>query len=98
MSDKTSQVYVLVIIQPGKEQEFANAIISRRLILDPEIERIDFVHGFYDFIGVLTGNRVDIDRRIIEMRQLPYVQSTETLIPFEMLNWDDVSSTLKEPR
>jgi len=26
------------------------------------------------------------------MRRLPYVRKTDTLIPFEMLSWEDVSS------
>ena len=93
MSDRA---YVLVAIQPGKEQEFANEIVSKGLILDSKVERMDFVHGSFDFIIILTGNTYDIDRRILEMRKLPYVRRTETLIPFEMLNWDDVSATLSE--
>jgi flavodoxin len=97
MSDETGHVYVMVAIQPGKEQEFANEIISKALILDSIVEKMDFVQGDFDFIVILTGNTHDIDRRILEMRKIPYVQSTETLIPFEMLNWDDIGATLKEP-
>ncbi len=96
MSSQTNHAYVLVVLQPGKEQEFANEIISKGLILDSKVEKMDFVHGSFDFIVILTGNTFDIDRRILEMRKLPYVRRTETLIPFEMLNWEDVSETLKE--
>ena len=96
MNDETSRAYVLVTIQPGKEQEFANEILSRGLLFDSKVDRLDFVHGSYDFIVLLSGKTRDIDRLIIEMRRLPYVRKTDTLIPFEMLSWDDVSSTSEE--
>ena len=96
MSVKNGRAYVLVVIQPGKEQEFANEIVSKGLILDSKVERMDFVHGSFDFIIILTGNTYDIDRRILEMRKLPYVRRTETLIPFDMLNWEDISAALSE--
>ncbi|MGA2682809.1 MAG: flavodoxin domain-containing protein [Candidatus Bathyarchaeia archaeon] len=97
MSSKIGHAYILVVIQPGKEQEFADEVVSKGLILDSAVEKLDFVHGSFDFIVVLTGSRDDVDRRILEMRKIPFVESTETLIPFEMLNWDDVSSVLKDP-
>lgn len=96
MSSETGRAYVLVVLQPGKEQDFANEIIAKGLILDSKVEKMDFVHGSFDFIVILTGNTYDIDRRILEMRKLPYVRRTETLIPFEMLNWEDVSARMKE--
>ena len=98
MSGEISRAYVLVTIQPGKEQEFANEILSRGLLFDSKVDRLDFVHGSYDFIVLLSGKTRDIDRLIIEMRRLPYVRKTDTLIPFEMLSWDDVSSTSEEAR
>jgi len=52
---------------------------------------MDFVHGSFDFIVILNGTKFDIDRRILEMRKLPFVRRTETLIPFEMLNIEDLS-------
>jgi len=70
MSSETRHTYVLVEILPGKEQEFANEIMSKRLILNPNIEKIDFVHGPYDFVVILSGKTYDIDRRILEMRKL----------------------------
>jgi len=91
---ETGHAYILVVIQPGKEQEFANEVVSKGLILDSTVEKLDFVHGSFDFIVVLDGTREDMDRRILEIRKIPYVESTETLIPFEMLNWDD--STMKD--
>ena len=96
MSSKVDRAYVLVVIQPGKEQEFANQIVSKGLIIDSKVERLDFVHGSFDFIVIFRGTRDSIDHRIIELRKLPYVLRTETLIPFEMLTWDDMHASLKE--
>jgi len=38
----------------------------------------------------MSRNKYDIDRRILMMRKLPFVRKTQTLIPFEMLNWEDI--------
>jgi len=78
--DKTKRAYVLVEIQPGKEKEFSNEILSKKLLVDPEVERVDFVHGPYDFVIILTGTIRDMDRRIIEIRKSPFIVQTETLI------------------
>jgi hypothetical protein len=40
--DKPKRAYVLVQIQPGKEEEFSNEILSKKLFVDPEVERMDF--------------------------------------------------------
>jgi hypothetical protein len=90
MKGESNRAYVLVAIQPGKEQEFANEIVSKRLINDSKVERVDFVHGNFDFVITLNGTAIDIDNRIMKIRLLPYVQRTETLIPFQMLNWEEM--------
>ncbi len=89
MSDR---MYVLVEIQPGKEQDFAKEIISKGL--DSKSERIDFVHGSFDFVIILSGTKNEMDSRILQMRKLPFVRRTETLIPFDLLNWEDVSADI----
>jgi len=91
---KSERAYVLVVIQPGREQDFANEILSKGLILDSKVDRMDFVHGSFDFIVILTGDKQDIDRRILQMRKLPFVRRTETLIPFEMLNWEEMQNQI----
>jgi hypothetical protein len=96
MSHQDSRVYVLVEIQPGKEQEFANEILSKGLIIDSKVERMDFVHGSFDFVVMLCGTMEDIDRRIMEMRKSPFVRRTETLICFELFTWEDLSGRLNE--
>lgn len=96
MSCDDVRVYVLVELVPGKEREFGNEILSNGLILDSEVERLDFVHGSFDFIMVLKGKLKDIDHKIIEMRKSPYIRKTETLICFEMfiLDWKDVKNKI----
>jgi len=78
--DKSVRAYVLVEIQPGKEKEFREDILSRGLLVDSKEERMDFVHGAFDFVITLCGAVKDIDRRIIEIRKSPFVVKTETLI------------------
>ena len=50
MNPKNNRAYVLLEIQPGKEKEFSEEILSKGLILDSKVERMDFVHGSFDFI------------------------------------------------
>ena len=88
MSSEDIRFYVLVELQPGKEADFGNEILSSGLILDSKVERLDFVHGSFDFIIALKGKLKDIDRLIIEMRKSPYILKTQTLICFEMFSWD----------
>ena len=95
MKNDTGRAYVLVAIQLGMEQEFTNEIVSKRLITDSKVERVDFVHGNFDFVISLTGNAHDIDSRILKIRLLPYVQKTETLIPFQMLNWEEIHKKIE---
>jgi hypothetical protein len=78
--DKSAHAYVLVEIQPGKEKEFSDEILSKGILVDSKVERIDFVHGLFDFVIVLCGETKDIDARIIEIRKSPFVVRTETLI------------------
>jgi hypothetical protein len=78
--DRSTRAYVLVEIQPGKEKEFREDILSRGLLINSKGERMDFVHGAFDFVIILSGAVKDIDRRIIEIRRSPFVVKTETLI------------------
>jgi hypothetical protein len=94
--DVPVRVYVLVEIQPGKEKEFADEILSKGLILDSRVERMDFVHGSFDLVVVLNGAMKDVDARVMAMRKSPFVRRTETLICFEMFTWEDLSGRLNE--
>ena len=96
LQDDRARAYVLVEIQPGKEKDFSDEVLSRGLILDSKVERMDFVHGSFDFVIVLRGVIKDIDARVMEMRKSPFVRKTETLICFEMFTWDDLSGRLNE--
>jgi hypothetical protein len=88
--------YVLVEIQPGKEKEFSDLISSKKLSTDSTVERMDFVHGSFDFVIILNGTLKDIDRKVMEIRQSPFVRKTETLLCFELFNWADLTGRLDE--
>ena len=94
--DDMVRVYVLVEVQPGREKEFANEVLSKGLIRDSRVERMDFVHGSFDLVVVLIGAMKDVDARVIAMRKIPFVLRTETLISFGMLNWEHLSGRLNE--
>jgi len=96
MSSQDSRAYVLVEIQPGKEKEFADEVLSKGLIVDSKVERMDFVHGPFDFVIILRGSMKDIDARIIDLRKSPFIRSTASLICFEMFGWEDISGRLNE--
>lgn len=96
MSYQDNRVYVLVEIQPGKEREFVDEILSKGLIVDSKMERMDFVHGSFDFVFILCGKMEHIDYRIMEIRRTPFVRRTETLICFEMFTWEGLSGRLGE--
>jgi hypothetical protein len=96
MGYKGNRAYVLVEIQPGKEREFVDEVLSKGLITDSKVERIDFVHGSFDFVIMLNGTMQNVDRRIMELRKSPFVRKTETLICFEILSWEDLSGRLNE--
>ena len=88
-ADRT-RAYVLVELHPGKEKEFCDLILSKGLLVDSKVQRTDFVHGPFDFVMILYGAMEDIDARIMEIRKSPFVRKTETLICFEMFEWEDV--------
>jgi hypothetical protein len=96
MSSQDSRAYILLEIQPGKEKEFADDLLSRGLVADSNVERMDFVHGSFDIVVLLRGPMKNIDAKIMELRKSPFVRRTETLICFEMFNWEDVSGRLNE--
>lgn len=50
MSSEDYRAYVLVEIQPGREKEFADYVMSKDLHKDINVERMDFVHGSFDVV------------------------------------------------
>ena len=89
MTDENNRMYVLVAIKPGNEQDFADEIAKLGLIRDPAVDKIDFVHGSFDFIITFNGPMDEVDSSILEIRLLPYVLRTETLIPFKLFKWEE---------
>jgi hypothetical protein len=96
--DERARAYMLVEIHPGKEKEFGEEILSKGFLVDSKVQRMDFVHGPYDFVLILSGTMEEIDTRLMEMRKSPHVRKTETLICFEMFDLQDISDRLKEQR
>jgi hypothetical protein len=94
--DDRARAYMLLELHPGKEKEFGEEILTKGFLVDSKVEKMDFVHGPYDFVLVLSGTMDDIDSKLIEMRRSPYVRRTETLICFEMFDLQDISDRVKE--
>ena len=97
MSSEESRAYVLIEIQPGKEKQFTEYVMSKGLLKDINVDRMDFVHGSYDVVVVLRGTMKNIDARIMELRKSKLIRRTETLLCFgEIFNWEDMSGRLNE--
>jgi hypothetical protein len=96
--DDRTRAYVLIELHPGKEKEFGDEILSKGLLVDSKVERMDFVHGPFDFVIILCGAMEDIDRRLMEMRKSPHVRKTETLFCFEMFDWEDIARAVHDER
>jgi hypothetical protein len=94
--DDKARAYMLVEIQPGKEKEFGDEILSRGLLIDSKVERMDFVHGPFDFVIIVHGEMEDIDAKLMEIRKSAFVRKTSTLICFEMFDLVDISDRVKE--
>jgi hypothetical protein len=97
MSSEESRAYVLIEIKPGKEKQFTEYVMSKDLVKDINVERMDFVHGSFDVVVLLRGTMKSIDARIMELRKPPLIRRTETLLAFgQMYNWEDISGRLNE--
>jgi hypothetical protein len=96
MSSEDYRAYVLIEIQPGKEKEFTEEAMSKGLAKHINVERMDFVHGSFDVVVLLRGTMKSIDARIMELRKSPLIRRTETLLAFEMPNWEDMTGRLNE--
>lgn len=96
--DTKARAYLLVSLRPGSEKKFSEEILSKGLLVDSKVERMDFVHGPFDFILTLRGEMDEIDRRIMEMRKSPHVRKTATLLAFEMFEWESIKRALDDKR
>jgi len=54
------KAYVLVRIQPGRENEFYSEM--KRL---PPVVEVDFVHGPYDFVVRVEGSAAEVDSVVL---------------------------------
>lgn len=96
MSSENNRAYVLIQIQPGKEKEFADYVMSEGMRRDKSLERMDLVLGSFDAVLLLRGTMKSIDAKVLELRKSPLIRATETLLCFEMFNWEDLSGRLNE--
>ena len=96
MNSEDYRAYVLIEIQPGKEKEFTEYVMSKGLPKDINVERMDFVHGSFDVVVLLRGTMKSIDVRVLELRKSPLIRTTETLLCFEMFSLEDISGRLNE--
>jgi hypothetical protein len=96
MSSEDYRAYVLIQIQPGKEKEFADYVMSEGLSRGKNVERMDLVFGSFDAVVLLRGTMKTIDAKVSELRKSPLIRRTETLLCFEMFSWEDVSGRLNE--
>ena len=90
------RAYVLVEVQPGREKEFAEYVMSTGSSGDVSTERLDIVHGSCDVVVLLRGTMKSIDARIMELRKSPLILRTETLLCFDIPNWEDMTGRLNE--
>ena len=86
LDSKSERVYVIATIQSGKERELADEVLLRARKHGVRVQMLNFVHGIFDFIIAVSGDRYSIDRVILELRRLPFVRNTDTLIPIEISN------------
>ena len=96
MSSQDSRAYILVQIQPGKEKEFADEVLSKRLIFNSKGERMDFFHGSFDYVIIFHRPMKDIDAAVMELRSFSFVRKTETLVCFDLFTSEDISGQLEE--
>jgi hypothetical protein len=96
MSSEEFRAYVLIEIQPGKEKEFADYVMSEGMQKDKSVERMDLVLGSFDAVLLLRGTMKGIDAKVLELRKSPLIRRTETLLCFEMFSWEDISGRLNE--
>jgi len=96
MNAEDFRAYVLIELQPGREEDFAEYMMSKDSTRDINVDRMDFVHGSYDVVILLRGTMKSIDARIMELRKSPLILRTETLLCFEVPNWEDMSGRLNE--
>lgn len=65
-------------VAPGKEVDIIHQLDKM------DLKFVDLVHGEYDIVCVMEGEYKDIDRKITEIRKLPFIRKTTTLTAFEL--------------
>jgi hypothetical protein len=55
MGVDSNRAYVMVANRPGKQQVFADEVMSKGMIRGHAVDMIDIVHGSFDFISHSEG-------------------------------------------
>ncbi len=77
------------MFQPGREED-----VFEELSTFQNIKAADVVHGPYDMVLVLEGDIEDIDKTIMRIRKMRYVEKTESLLSFDPVSWTELSYEL----
>lgn len=96
MTREDNQVYVLIELKAGEEENFRKYVESKHLLKDPDSEHMDIVHGTYDVVITLRGDTENIDARIMEMRKSPSISKTSTLTKVQTLDWKEHQGSAKK--
>ncbi len=83
------RAYILIVFQPGREED-----VFEELSTFQNIKAADVVHGPYDMVLVLEGDIEDIDKTIMRIRKMRYVEKTESLLSFDPVSWTELSYEL----
>ncbi len=69
------KVYALIQVQPGKEDE-----LSKGLSTFQNVKSADLVHGPYNMVLVFEGDITSIEKTLMRVKKIPYIEKTELLL------------------
>ena len=93
---------ILIELEPGREQGFGESLTEMvetgkaEGCLTPTcvIKKVDFVYGAFDIVMILEGDAKEFENIIYQLRALPHIRRTETLLCFEKVIWEDLGARL----
>jgi hypothetical protein len=75
------RAYILVNIDPGNEKNIINgSAMSDGISSFAGVVQADVVYGAYDIVVVVEGEPKTIDETIMNIRKIPHVRKTESLL------------------
>ena len=71
--------YILLTVKTGKEYDVVDEI-KKRVPMD-KIKDISIVYGMFDIVVAVDAHSLgDLERIVLEIRKIPYVSGTTTLV------------------